>query len=100
MTPRSHWTAKGGWVGTGEYQNAWAEELRALIAANPLPVIVPDPGTEHGRALVLALGADYEPHSDEPDFKGRPESEYRAHVAEVRAQLRRTEFQLHRKEPT
>jgi hypothetical protein len=47
-----------GAVGTGERVNAWAEQLRDDVENSPIPIVVDDPGTEHGRALVLALGAE------------------------------------------
>lgn len=42
---------------TGEISTAWVILLGELVDENPLPVVVADPGTDHGRALTLALGA-------------------------------------------
>lgn len=42
---------------TGEISTAWVLLLGELVDENPLPVVVADPGTDHGRALTLALGA-------------------------------------------
>lgn len=42
---------------------SFAEDLHDALyalAEDGRPVIVPDPGTEHGRALVKALGAEIE----------------------------------------
>lgn len=44
-----------GNVGTGEFAHAWAHELRQIVF--DADVEVDDPGTEHGRRLVRALGA-------------------------------------------
>jgi hypothetical protein len=45
-------------VGTGEFAHEWAYLLRDLCEQRG--VVVPDPGTDHGRAVVAALGARYE----------------------------------------
>ena len=50
-----------GRSGTGEHAHVWAEELRTGVERHPLPIEVPDPGTAHGRALVLAFGAAINP---------------------------------------
>ncbi len=67
------------------FGDSWPWHLADAIQGHPVPIVVPDPGTEHGRALVLALGAQIAP---EPTFRGRPESFYREKVAEIRARLR------------
>lgn len=42
---------------SGEHGHRYLFELRDLIENNPVPIVVDDPRTEHGRAVVRALGA-------------------------------------------
>lgn len=58
---RSHKVGRGH-VGTGELAHEWAHRLRESILEHHVPIEVPDPGTEHGRRLIEALGASYQPH--------------------------------------
>jgi len=51
---RTHKVGRGN-VGTGELAHEWAHLLAQAIAERR--VVVEDPGTEHGRALVRTLGA-------------------------------------------
>lgn len=44
---------------SGAFGHAYLFELRQLV--QELDIVVPDPGSEHGRAVVAALGASIEP---------------------------------------
>jgi hypothetical protein len=47
----------GGKPGSGGHE--YLRLLRELVDENPAPIVVDDPGTERGRAIVRALGATY-----------------------------------------
>lgn len=42
---------------TGLHGHAYLLLLRQLVEDSDTPIVVPDPGTPHGRAVVAALGA-------------------------------------------
>lgn len=47
----------GGKPGSGGHE--YLRLLRDLVESNPIPIVVDDPGTDRGRAVVLALGGLY-----------------------------------------